>query len=548
MPAPIKPFPTALANEGATQQKNAETKKSASPKASAVPIAGKKPTAASVSASSKPNPPREKANQRSEPPKQAQAGQKETLQSPNLIQQVKPAQNGADKPTSLLGNGSLETPGLLKEMNGVPRRASAQGLNTRKNPEKRLSSPALPLNPTVATKRHVPRPRPLSVHERRSKTPDKILPASQTNALLNNASSEMHKGKKLSDTSMTSLKSTASEQERKSTFKGTVPIVKGGFMAPTKASISLRGEIVNLTSRSPSPKLPDYHNKERSVSPRRRLRESSTDSDNQSRKSVSFGIKERKPVQKDPSLPTIRRSSSLRGTGDLTKISRNMKKASMENLSKQNCVDEAAKTKRTSSLRNGINGSVRSREASKEKIDEKAAVKSIEDSKEKPAVKNNNGSTLRSRNASKENKSDIKNREGSTKRKSPSDDVSNGVKVAVAKTYLPPKSSQKKTEAEKEVIQTTKQSSTDLIMHNEEGVSTSAAVSKTSSVKLETQMRAAAKKVTRSETMTTLEKTAVTGETTSSVKAEAATISGKILINWLRAVGLLERDQLHVAD
>merc|ERR1719400_203177 len=217
----------------------------------------------------------------------------------------------------------------------------------KKNSEKRLSSPAqmqgAVAGDAVPTRRHVPRPPPpSSLQGRRSKSPDKIqqpagLPPPSHQ---NNASSEAHKGRKQSNASVTSVKSTHSDQEqRRASFKPTD--VKGGFLAPTKAWLSLRGENVSLNQRSLSPgsKLSIDLSKERAMSPKRKLRESSAESDNQSRKSVSFGLKERRAIGKDPALPTVRRSSSLRGSTEAGKRTRVLKKASMENLTTQNGVN-----------------------------------------------------------------------------------------------------------------------------------------------------------------------------------------------------------------
>ena len=173
MPAPIKPFPAGSENKdssSAVKLEKAEQQKIVDPKPGAP--ARKKPSqsksVAAVTNEIKPALAKEKAG----PPKPVKSGQKETLQSPNLIQQVKSAQNGADKEAGLQGNGSLETPSLLKEVSGAPRRASSQSLASKTAPEKRLSSPCLAGLP--AARRHVPRPRPLSSMERRSKSPDQI--------------------------------------------------------------------------------------------------------------------------------------------------------------------------------------------------------------------------------------------------------------------------------------------------------------------------------------------------------------------------------------
>merc|ERR1712156_1016445 len=195
----------------------------------------------------------------------------------------------------------------------------------KKNPEKRLSSPAQLQGATSSsTRRHVPRPTPPSSKpERRSKSPDKqptSLPPSSNNAL----PPEAQKPRKQSNASVTSVKSTHSDQEqRRASFKPTESNVKGGFLAPTKAWLSLRGENVSLNTRSPSPgsKMSvDLSSKERSMSPKRKLRESSAESDSQSRKSVSFGKKERKSSGKDPALPTVRSSENKSSVASMSQM------------------------------------------------------------------------------------------------------------------------------------------------------------------------------------------------------------------------------------
>merc|ERR1719237_2004362 len=176
MPAPIKPFSGAPENEsGAVEEKKVEPKANAQPKAPAVTAGRKKQSSTRTGpASGTKGVASKKISGAAQPPKAAKSGEG-TLQSPNLIQLLKPAaQNGTDKPTSSPGDGSLETPNLLKEVNGVARRMSSKVAASKKNPEKRLSSPAQMQGGGVATRRHVPRPAPPSQQERRSKSPDKI--------------------------------------------------------------------------------------------------------------------------------------------------------------------------------------------------------------------------------------------------------------------------------------------------------------------------------------------------------------------------------------
>merc|ERR550532_2685077 len=175
------------------------------------------------------------------------------------------------------------------------------------------------------------------------------------------------------------------------------------------------------------------------MSPKRKLRESSAESDSQSRKSVSFGLKERRAIGKDPALPAVRRSSSLRASSEAGKRTRLLKKASMENLTTQNGVNEPSKAKketslsRTSKERVSVRQTSRSKEsvnlnreakpggpsrdASKENTKLSAVKRSSslrrdsskETTKKETATNNGlsekeaKGSNLRKRNASKEN-------------------------------------------------------------------------------------------------------------------------------------------------
>merc|ERR1719158_747953 len=137
MPAPIKPFSGAPENESSTVE-GEKAKANAPAKA---PAGRKKQSLTTTGPSSK-GVASKNISAAAQPPKAAKSGEG-TLQSPNLIQLLKPAaQNGTDKPTSSPGDGSLETPNLLKEVNGVARRMSSKVAAAKKNPEKRLSSPA----------------------------------------------------------------------------------------------------------------------------------------------------------------------------------------------------------------------------------------------------------------------------------------------------------------------------------------------------------------------------------------------------------------------
>ena len=91
--------------------------------------------------------------------------------------------------------------------------------------------------------------------------------------------------------------------------------VKGGFLAPTKSWLIYMGNQVDLKSRSPSPGL---NIKERSPSPRRRFRESSSESDTKSQDKSSWKSSNgsagghRRVVEKDPNLPIVKRTNSLK--------------------------------------------------------------------------------------------------------------------------------------------------------------------------------------------------------------------------------------------
>ena len=258
--------------------------------------------------------------------------------------------------------------------------------------------------------------------------------------------------RKQSSASMTSLKST--DQERRGSFRATETISKGGFLAPTKAWLSLRGDMNSLSSLSPRSLSPG--SKERSLSPRRRLRENSADSDTNSRKSVTFGVRERKAADKDPGLPSVRRSSSLRGAGDMARRVRPAK-ASVDNLTQQNgSAEETVKVKRRAVVKRSESRSLRSREASKENVEQ--SLKAVNASSEKitsreasreiggiksvdakPGVK----SVLKSRDSSKDNSSTKSSlsREGSMRRRSVAKEavkeINNGGKKTASTSEAP---------------------------------------------------------------------------------------------------------------
>ena len=535
MPAPIKPFIGAPENESsAVEEKKLGPKANAQPKAPAVTAGRKKQSSTTtVSGASNCTSNRSFSSKKTSGAKVAKSGEGTTLQSPNLIQLLKPAaQNGTDKPTSSPGDGSLETPNLLKEVNGVARRMSSKVAASKKNPEKRLSSPAQMQGGGVATRRHVPRPAPPSQHERRSKSPDKIQ--QQTTSLpplshLNNASSEGHKGRKQSNASVTSVKSTHSDQEqRRASFKPTD--VKGGFLAPTKAWLSLRGENVSLNQRSPSPgsKLSIDLSKERSMSPKRKLRESSAESDNQSRKSVSFGLKERRSIGKDPALPTtVRRSSSLRVASETGKRTRVLKKASMENLTTQNGVTEASKAKKDTSLSRASKERVSVRQTSRSK-EVKPGGSSRDVSKEKNKLSAVNRSSSLRRAPSKETskkESEAKDRKRNASKEKTS---SNGVLENGVGT------SGQQSEPEKSNLP--KESTSVENGHSETNGDKSAKASKTSSAKSRSKESILTKnettKTKNATTDTAAEAKSEVTETAKTTVSSSSTVSGEILIDY----------------
>jgi hypothetical protein len=291
---------------------------------------------------------------------------------------------------------------------------------------------------------------------------------------------------------MTVLKPARSEPEmdRRPTEPGGL---RGGFLAPTKAWLSLRGG--SLAGRPPSP----GGAKDRSASPRRRLRESSADSDTQSRKSVTFGARERRPAERDPALPTVRRSSSLRGPGRGQE--REGKRVSVaDTLTVQNGSAEITKqseVKKRESFKEKVmvKKISRNREDSKENVEvkDKVSVRSRDASKENKVIKPmTKESTLRSRDSSKDKNIMLKtSRDTSAKRKSVGPEgITNGVKrlnanptIAAAATDEAPKAANLKSATVNGLVK-----STELMPGT--GVVTVAR-------RLETQVRAEAKALAR---------------------------------------------------
>ena len=534
MPAPIKPFIGAPENESsAVEEKKLGPKVNAQPKAPAVTAGRKKQSSTTtVSGASNCTSNRSFSSKKTSGAKVAKSGEGTTLQSPNLIQLVKPAaQNGTDKPTSGPGDGNLEAPNLLKEVNGVQRRTSSKVSAGKKNSEKRLSSPAQ-MQGAVPTRRHVPKPTPpSSLQGRQSKSPDKIqqpagLPPPSHQ---NNASSEAHKGRKQSNASVTSVKSTHSDQEqRRASFKPTD--VKGGFLAPTKAWLSLRGENVSLNQRSPSPgsKLSIDLSKERSMSPKRKLRESSAESDNQSRKSVSFGLKERRGIGKDPALPTtVRRSSSLRVASETGKRTKVLKKASMENLTTQNGVTEASKAKKDTSLSRASKERVSVRQTSRSKeVKPGGSSRDVSKEKNKLSAVNRSSSLRRApsmETTKKESEAKDRKRNASKEKTSSNGVLENGVGT-----------SGQQSEPEKSNLP--KESTSVENGHSETNGDKSAKASKTSSAKSRSKESILTKnETTKTKNVTTDTAAEAKSEVTETAKttvSSSSTVSGEILIDY----------------
>merc|ERR1740137_430221 len=239
-------------------------------------------------------------------------------------------------------NGSLESPGLLRDINGGSNKSitGRTGSPSRKTPcsDSKSTSPVPTIvrslspegkPPSMGTRspsisERTMSPERKSVHRRspsvisgRSMSPAGKSPSSKVSSM-NGLDKEDAKTKSISKSSLNSgnsgnLKRQNSKVREKTMKKDdmlfdknsngenkengcaikrdppktTVSTAKGGFLAPTKAWLSHMGDQVNLKSRSPSPapreskrsttvprKLTD-----RSPSPRRRIRDSSTESE-----------------------------------------------------------------------------------------------------------------------------------------------------------------------------------------------------------------------------------------------------------------------------
>ena len=256
-------------------------------------------------------------------------------------------------------HGNLESPSLLANINGVKpvsggaRKAGVKDETQSGKVRSRSLSPAKKAATESANKKVDRKP---SVHVKRqnSKLRDR---AALKDPTLNGENKE---------NGVAALK----PQRTTSTSS-----VKGGFLAPTKSWLLYMGNQIDLKSRSPSPGGKDgggvggraRKSLERSPSPRRRLRESSTAS-TESEKSTVRSRKSsvgpvgglggpRKVIEKDPKLPIVKRSNSVKKkpvaiNGDV-KGSDNIKKT-VETNAGTNGPDNSSKATKTSKEHNNV--------------------------------------------------------------------------------------------------------------------------------------------------------------------------------------------------
>jgi len=344
-------------------------------------------------------------------PKSTQKDKKESLQSPNLIKQVKAptSDKNANKKPVTSTNGSLESPGLLRDINGGSNK-SITGRTVspaRKTPstDSKSSSPVPALARSLSPEGKAPKagtrspsaseralsPERKSVHGRsssavsgRSSSPPGKGPSrkSSSNNQLDKDEAKKRAGSKssLNSGNSSSLKRNNSKVREKTIKKEemlfdrskngenkenglavkrdapktTQSNAKGGFLAPTKSWLLYMGDPIDLKSRSPSPGPPEGKRSltiprksvDRSVSPRRRMRESSTESEGKekTRKTSACPIS-RKVTEKDPNLPTVKRSTSVRSktqtNGDLKRTG-SMKKTITNGVDKDQDVTKTS--------------------------------------------------------------------------------------------------------------------------------------------------------------------------------------------------------------
>lgn len=262
-----------------------------------------------------------------------------TLNAPKLISKVKPSDVSAPRAKSQGGgtetrNGSLESPGLIKDAgtrtNGTTRsnpraRSAPKPEKKREEPKRTTVSPtrkvspeqgrvASPVrNPRMDIKSASPKPK-IAENPVEDEDPRKHS-SSSTSSM---SSLENARNSKKNSTEKPTVKKISRNPSftERAPSKPTESNVKGGFLAPTRAWLSHMGEKINYKSRSPSPM--NKEGQRSSTTPRqppdrtpspRRPRDSSTESETRP-KPVSGRV--RKPGDKDPGLPSVKRTSSMR--------------------------------------------------------------------------------------------------------------------------------------------------------------------------------------------------------------------------------------------
>jgi len=336
-----------------------------------------------------------KGNEKRSGSKSGPSDKKSLLQSPNLIKQVKASttDKNTGKKQVASSNGSLESPALLKDINGGSKKSITS--RTASPSGKTLCSDSKSSSPLPTTVRSLsPEGKPPTTNTRSSSVSERTMsperkslhtrspsvvsgrsnsPAgkspSRNGSSVNGLDERDSKIKTSSKSSLTSGKSGSLKRQeskvREKTIKkedmlfdrnkdgenkengyavkreppkSTVSNAKGGYLAPTKSWISYMGDPIDLKSRSPSPAASERKRSttvprkitDRSPSPRRRLRESSTESEGKDKsKKPVICPPPRKMMEKDPNLPAVKRSASVRSkaqtNGDL-KRSDSMKK------------------------------------------------------------------------------------------------------------------------------------------------------------------------------------------------------------------------------
>merc|ERR1711892_50834 len=345
---------------------------------------------------------RNKSNEKRSVSKSGPNDKKGPLQSPNLIKQVKgpTSDKNTNKKQVASSNGSLESPGLLRDINGGSNKSitGRTGSPSRKTPcsDSKSTSPVPTIvrslspegkPPTAGTRspsvsERTMSPERKSLHTRspsvvsgRSMSPAGKSP-SRNGSSVNGLDKDDKKIKSTSKSSLSSGRSGSLKRQnskvREKTIKKedmlfdknkngenkengfakrdppktTASTAKGGYLAPTKSWIRYMGDPIDLKSRSPSPAPPERKRSTtvprkitgRSPSPRRRLRESSTDSESKEKsRKPAVCPPPRKMMEKDPNLPTVKRSASMRSkaqtNGDLKRTD-SMKKTITNGIDK----------------------------------------------------------------------------------------------------------------------------------------------------------------------------------------------------------------------